>query len=313
MANKLFRTYYNEKTESSTLPDSSKILIQNGTDEPTKINPTLITASINSRVTFGSARFKGSISDIANLDTATLAGGLYFLLRLDQSTTYYFIVAKFNQTVRATDLLNGLIYVPFFNEKFSFTTRGSSANNLFDIFTMTVASTDAMTSNSLYPFDARFQVSSDSSGGGGGTVDVVSNVATNTILGRIAAGSGDSQELTPAQVRTLIGVEYITYLTVATAGAEQGKLDGSNLAINRYNWRAPSTQNVFTVENKTAGAVIQLRVNTAATTATFTIDGADLTGRLSGVENWFPSQIMDIEIQVLDDLSLEVAFQTKSY
>jgi hypothetical protein len=203
------------------------------------------------------------------------------------------------------------------------------------------------------------------------TVNVVSNVATNTILGRIAAGSGDSQELTPAQLRTLInveddadvtdatnvqaagalmddeitnlqdvkdfdpadyvaveankslildtlitkldGIKFITYLTVATAGAEQGKLDGSNLAINRYNWRAPSTQNVFTVENKTAGAVIQLRVNTAATTATFTIDGADLTGRLSGVENWFPSQIMDIEIQVLDDLSLEVAFQTKSY
>ena len=43
-------------------------------------------------------------------------------------------------------------------------------------------------------------------GGGGGTVDVVSNVATNTILGRNDAGSGDSEELTPAEVRTMLNV-----------------------------------------------------------------------------------------------------------
>lgn len=42
--------------------------------------------------------------------------------------------------------------------------------------------------------------------GGGGTVDVVSNVATNTILGRNDAGSGDSEELTPAEVRTMLNV-----------------------------------------------------------------------------------------------------------
>ena len=46
-----------------------------------------------------------------------------------------------------------------------------------------------------------------SGGGGGGTVDVVSNVATNTILGRNDAGSGDSEELTPAEVRTMLNVE----------------------------------------------------------------------------------------------------------
>ena len=39
-----------------------------------------------------------------------------------------------------------------------------------------------------------------------GTVDVVSNVATNTILGRNDAGSGDSEELTPAEVRTMLNV-----------------------------------------------------------------------------------------------------------
>jgi hypothetical protein len=41
---------------------------------------------------------------------------------------------------------------------------------------------------------------------GGGTVDVVSNVATSTILGRVTGGSGNSEELTPAQVRTLLGL-----------------------------------------------------------------------------------------------------------
>ena len=43
--------------------------------------------------------------------------------------------------------------------------------------------------------------------GGGGTVDVVSNVATNTILGRTTAGSGNSEELTPAAARTLLNIE----------------------------------------------------------------------------------------------------------
>ena len=44
------------------------------------------------------------------------------------------------------------------------------------------------------------------SGGGGGAVDFVSNVATSTLLGRITAGTGDSEQLTPAEVRTLINV-----------------------------------------------------------------------------------------------------------
>lgn len=44
-------------------------------------------------------------------------------------------------------------------------------------------------------------------GGGGGTVDIVSNVAQNRILGRTASGPGDSEELTAAQVRTFLNVE----------------------------------------------------------------------------------------------------------
>ncbi len=53
------------------------------------------------------------------------------------------------------------------------------------------------------------QITSGSSiaggGGGGGTVDVVSNVATSRILGRVTGSSGDSEELTQAQVLTFLG------------------------------------------------------------------------------------------------------------
>ena len=41
----------------------------------------------------------------------------------------------------------------------------------------------------------------------GGGVDVLSNVATDSIIGRTTAGSGDSEELTASEVRTLINVE----------------------------------------------------------------------------------------------------------
>lgn len=42
--------------------------------------------------------------------------------------------------------------------------------------------------------------------GGASTVDVVSNVASSRILGRTTAGSGDSEELTAAQTKTLLAV-----------------------------------------------------------------------------------------------------------
>ena len=59
-------------------------------------------------------------------------------------------------------------------------------------------------------------------GGGGGTVDVVSNVATNTILGRNDGGSGDSEELTPAEVRIMLNVEDGADATDATNVAAAG-------------------------------------------------------------------------------------------
>jgi hypothetical protein len=54
-----------------------------------------------------------------------------------------------------------------------------------------------------------------------GTVDVVSNVATSTILGRITAGSGDSEELTAAQTRTLLGVAAATPVGASTWNSVQ--------------------------------------------------------------------------------------------
>jgi hypothetical protein len=51
---------------------------------------------------------------------------------------------------------------------------------------------------------------------------VVSNVATNTILGRNDGGSGDSEELTPAEVRTMLNVEDGADATDATNVAAAG-------------------------------------------------------------------------------------------
>ena len=66
-----------------------------------------------------------------------------------------------------------------------------------------------------------------------GTVDVVSNVATSTILGRVTAGSGDSEELTATQVRTLINVEDgadVTDTTNVTAAGAVMDSEVTNLA-----------------------------------------------------------------------------------
>lgn len=66
-------------------------------------------------------------------------------------------------------------------------------------------------------------------GGGGGTVNVVSNVATQRILGRTSAGSGDSEELTAAQTRTLLDFNNQAVGAVQTAAAIE--LDSSAIFI----------------------------------------------------------------------------------
>src|SRR6056297_357463 len=65
---------------------------------------------------------------------------------------------------------------------------------------------------------------------GGGTVDVVSNVATDTILGRTTAGSGDSEELTAAQVRTLLNVsDGADVSPVTSVAGETGVISAGDL------------------------------------------------------------------------------------
>lgn len=65
-------------------------------------------------------------------------------------------------------------------------------------------------------------IRSATGGGGGGTVDVVSNVATGTILGRATAGTGDSEELSASSARTVMGLG-----TAATAAAADFLASGS--------------------------------------------------------------------------------------
>jgi hypothetical protein len=56
----------------------------------------------------------------------------------------------------------------------------------------------------------------------GGTVDVVSNVASGRILGRTSSGSGDSEELSASDTRTFLGLG-----TVATSGSASDLTTGT--------------------------------------------------------------------------------------
>lgn len=68
------------------------------------------------------------------------------------------------------------------------------------------ATADQTGSEIVSAIDAELGGSTWQSGGGGGPADRVSNVASNRILGRVSSGSGDSEELTAADVRALLNV-----------------------------------------------------------------------------------------------------------
>jgi|GEM_PF-2838362 len=70
---------------------------------------------------------------------------------------------------------------------------------------------------------------------GGGTVNVVSNVTQDRILGRISSGSGNSEELTKAQMLTFLNVEdgASADLTLATeVAANATAVIGEDLPVN---------------------------------------------------------------------------------
>lgn len=122
--------------------------------------------------------------------------------------------------------------------------------------------------------------------GGGGTVDVVSNVATARILGRISSGSGDSEELTATQAAALIGVRTDEPSTIS--GVRQfnapgfgytGSLSTVTLAINTLYlvpvyFACAWTMTKMSVAISTAQPGSNFRVGVYAATGALQIAGA---------------------------------------
>ena len=88
-------------------------------------------------------------------------------------------------------------------------------------------------------------------GGGSSTVDVVSNIDQDRILGRVSAGSGDSEELTAAQVRTLLNVEDGS--TADQTGPEIVSL--LNVALGGTDWQV-GTNTVDVVSNVAQDVIV---------------------------------------------------------
>ena len=87
MADKLFRTYYNEKTELSAALDAGKILVQSGTDEPKKVDANLFASQLDLNSKENTSNKQNSLAvdgtglkyptvDAVNDGTATAAQGV---------------------------------------------------------------------------------------------------------------------------------------------------------------------------------------------------------------------------------------------
>ncbi|MEA2036711.1 MAG: hypothetical protein U9O94_04345 [Nanoarchaeota archaeon] len=126
---------------------------------------------------------------------------------------------------------------------------------------------DNMLSDSATAFCSQQSIKKYVDDNAGGTVDVVSNVATDRILGRVTAGSGDSEELTVAQLRTLLNIE-----DGATA-------DQSNAEIKTaYEANANTNEFSDTEQSKLAGIEDSADVNNISdVNATDLTDGGDTT------------------------------------
>jgi len=99
MADKLFRTYYNEKTESGTLPANSKILIQEGTDEPKKIDVDLFATAAQGNTADSASQATGveNNADVTDTINVTASGAL-----MDSEVTNLSQVKAFDETDYAT-------------------------------------------------------------------------------------------------------------------------------------------------------------------------------------------------------------------
>jgi len=123
--------------------------------------------------------------------------------------------------------------------------------------------------------------SADSPGGSSGEVDHVSNVATGTILGRATAGTGNSEELTASQARTVMGLGTAA-TTPASDYLQAGsgfntadgwlKLDGDGTVPDI---RIPSS---IARDTEVAAAVAAKTVDVVSNVATSTILGRATAG-----------------------------------
>lgn len=100
-------------------------------------------------------------------------------------------------------------------------------------------------------------------------VDAVSNVATSTILGRVTAGSGNSEELTPAQVRTLINVEDGADVTDTANVTAAGALMDSEVDADIKTLSLPANTTISTF-----GASLVDDLDAAAARTTLGVDPA---------------------------------------
>jgi hypothetical protein len=109
---------------------------------------------------------------------------------------------------------------------------------------------------------------------GSGTVDAVSNVTGPTILGKVT-GSGDSEELTAAQVRTLLGAGWVDlYDTTLGANTTLIQVTVTGYSVIRFTFAGRSTR-------ASASDTLRMTVNNLSTSIYSTNTSAAGTTGLS--------------------------------